>query len=262
MDLGRSFSYMFEDKDWVAKLAIGGGIILIGAILSFLVIPIIAAYALVLGYALVVIRNVYDGSTTPLPEWSNMGEYFVKGITALVGIVIWFIPVIVLGCCIGLLSAAGGNARGGDSGSGVATIAGLLVTCLGCITAIVGIAIALFVYAPLTNFALTNQLSTFWDFSGNWKFIQRNSGNYIIAFLLAYVANIIAGFGIIACFIGVFFTAFWALLVTAHLFGDVARSNMAPSDTTMLPPTPPPMDQPPMDEPPLGQGPMEPAPTA
>jgi hypothetical protein len=260
MDLGRSFTYMFEDKDWVAKLAIGGGIILLGvAFFWVLLIPLIAAYALVLGYALVVIRNVYDGSTTPLPEWNNIGDYFVKGITAFVGILIWFIPVIVLSCCIFLVSAVAGGR--GDDGRSISGGASLLVTCLSCISIIVGIAISLFMYAPLTNFALNNQISTFWDFAGNWQFIQRNAGNYIIAFLLAYVASIIAGFGIIACLIGVFFTSFWALLVTAHLFGDVARGNMAPTDTTMIPPAPPPMDQPPM-EPPMGQGPMEPAPTA
>lgn len=261
MDLGRSFTYMFEDKDWVAKLAIGGGIILLGVLFFWvLLIPLIAAYAVVLGYSLVVLKNVHDGSTTPLPEWNNFGDFFVKGITAFVGMLIWFIPIIILACCFFVVSAAV-TPRGGDTSGNVSGAAGLLLTCLSCLMAIVGIVITLFLYAPLTNFALNNQISTFWDFAGNWKFIQLNAGNYIIAFLLAYVANIIAGFGIIACFIGVFFTTFWALLVTAHLFADVARGNTAPSDTTMVPPAPPPMEPPTM-EPPAGPGPMEPAPTA
>jgi len=259
MDVGRSFTYMFEDKDWIAKLAIGGVILLTGTILFWLVIPIIAAYAVVLGYSLVALRNVYDGSPTPLPEWNNFGDLFVKGITAIVGVLIWSIPVLILLCCIFLTTfAIGGTARG-DNGSAAATFGGLVVTCLTCLTVIVGIIISVVTYAPLTNFALTNQISTFWDFSGNWRFIQQNAGNYVIAFLLAYVANLIAGFGLIACIVGVFFTSFWAMLVISHLFGQVARGNMAPTDTDMLPPAPPPMDQPP---PPMTPGPMEPAPTA
>ena len=44
MDVGKSFTYMFEDKDWLKKIAIGGGILLLGGlILGVLVIPAIAA---------------------------------------------------------------------------------------------------------------------------------------------------------------------------------------------------------------------------
>ncbi len=253
MDVGRSFTYMFEDKDWLAKLAIGGVILLVGGILSFLVIPIIAAYAIVLGYSLVALRNVYDGNPTPLPEWNNFGDFFVKGITALVGILIWSIPVLILACCIVLTSVATGGSARGDNSSTAAGIGGLIISCLSCLTILVGLVIGVFVYAPLTNFALTNQISTFWDFSGNWRFIQQNAGNYVIAFLLAYVANLVAGLGLIACIIGVFFTSFWAMLVISHLFGQVARGNLAPTDTGMLPPAPPP---------PMTPGPIEPAPTA
>jgi hypothetical protein len=91
----------------------------------------------------------------------------------------------------------------------------------------------------LTRFALNGQLNTFWDFSGNLKFIQANASNYIIAVLLVLAANFVAGFGIIACVIGVFFTSFWANLVGAHLFGQVAR-GMPSIDMTPLAPLPPP----------------------
>lgn len=258
MDVGKSFTYMFEDKDWIVKIAIGGGILLLGGlILGWLVIPAIAAAALLLGYALVVVKNVYEGNPNPLPEWTNIGDLFVKGVTALVGVLVWAIPAIVLACCIAAVGIGLGNAAQNNGRDSISTAGGLLLACLYCLTFIVSLVISLFVYAPLTNFALTNQLSTFWDFRGAWKFIQANPGNYIIAFLLALVANFIAGFGIIACLIGVFFTNFWAMLVMAHLFGQVARSNLTPTDSTMLPPTPP------MNEPPSTlQGPFEPAPSA
>ncbi len=248
MDVGKSFTYMFEDKDWIAKIAIGGLVVLLSAFL----IPI----PLLVGYSLRVIKNVAEGAPNPLPEWSDIGDMFVKGLTAIVGVLIWALPVIILACCIAIATTGLGAAASNNGSDGIGALGGLVLSCLYCLTFIVGIFINLFVYAPLTLFALNNQISTFWDFSGAWRFVQANAGNYIIAFLLALVANFIAGFGVIACFIGVFFTSFWAMLVMAHLFGQVARSNLAPTDSTLLPPTPP------MEPPGTMQGPMEPAASA
>lgn len=257
MDVGKSFTYMFEDKEWITKLAIGGVILLAGTILSFLVIPIIAAFALLLGYTLVVIRNVYEGNPTPLPRWDNIGDLFVKGLTALVGALIWALPIIVLAFCVVLvLGLTGGLANSDTSGArALASIAGLVILCLYCILFLLGIGVNLFIYAPLTNFALTNRLSEFWDFQGALRFVRANVGNYLIAFLLALVANFVASFGVIACVIGIFFTSFWAMLVIAHLFGQVARTNLTPTDSTTLPP-PATIDQPPS----MTQGPFGPAP--
>lgn len=259
MDVGKSFTYMFEDKDWIVKILIGGGILLLGALFSWvLLVPLIAAIAVVLGYYLVVLRNVYDGSPNPLPEWTNIGELFRKGIGAVGGLFVWAIPALVLGCCgyLPLLLVRGSNSDGGSSGA--AGIVGVFSFCILCLAAIVGIATALFSYAPFTNYALTNQISTFWDFRGNWEFIKKNTGNYLTAFLVTIVAGFIAGIaGGITCGLLSTFTSFWAYLVAAHLFGQVARANSMPSDPTMLPPAPPPM------EPPSSmQGPFEPAPSA
>jgi len=57
--------------------------------------------------------------------------------------------------------------------------------------------------------------------------ITGNLGNYIIALILAWVASVIAGFGVIACGVGVLFTSFWASLVMAHLFGQLQRASVA-----------------------------------
>lgn len=259
MDVGKSFTYMFEDKDWIVKILIGGGILFLGAIFSWLLlIPLIAAIAVVLGYYLMALRNVYEGNPNPLPEWTNLGEMFRKGIGAVGGLFVWAIPAIVLSCCgyLPILIAQQAN-RNGDANAATG-ILGLFGACIICLAVLVGIATALFSYAPFTNYALTNQMSTFWDFRGNWQFIKNNTGNYVMAFLLTIVAGIIGAVaGSITCGLLTTFTSFWAYLVAAHLFGQVARANATPSDPTMLPPTPPPM------EPPSSmQGPFEPAPSA
>jgi len=65
MDVGKAFGYVFEDKNWLIKLLIGG-ILLFIPVVNF--IPI--------GYALTALRNVAEGKESPLPEWDDWGGYF------------------------------------------------------------------------------------------------------------------------------------------------------------------------------------------
>ena len=260
MDIGKSFTFMFEDKDWIVKILIGGGIMLLGILFSWLLlVPLIAAVAILLGYTLQVLRNVYENNPEPLPKWENFGDLFTRGITAFIGMFVWSLPAILLFCCAyipAILAGAGGSENSGDAATG---IVGLISACMFCVALIVSIAISLFVYAPMTNFALTNQISTFWDFGGNWKFIQANLGNYLIAWVMgSIVASFVAGaLGSITCGLLSTFASFWSMLVMAHLFGQYARAGAPPAGSTMLPPSPP------MDEPPsMMQGPMDPAPSA
>jgi hypothetical protein len=225
MDIGKSFTYVFEDQNWIAKVAIAGGILLVGVLFSFLLgIPAIIASAILLGYTLTVTKNVAEGVANPLPEWSDFGGFLAKGFYAIVGAIIWFAPLIVLLCCFVLFTIVGGSAAGAAGNRGGDAIGGMLgivLLCLQCLMALYGLIAGLTFYAPLTRFAMTNnQLSVFWDVRGNLDLITKNIGNYIIALLIVLVAGFIAQFGVIACVIGVFFTQAWAQLVAAHVFGQ------------------------------------------
>jgi hypothetical protein len=253
VDIGKSFSYVFEDPRWVSKVAIGGAILLVGTILIWLLgLPLLAAAILLLGYSLTVTKNVAEGSVTPLPEWNDFGGLFVKGLYAAVGAVVIYIPAIVLVCCTVLLGFAAGGAGSSASSSGsssnVASAIGILIACVQCLYILYTIIASVYLYAPLTRFALNGQLATFWDFAGNWAFIQSNIGNFVIAFIMVLIASFIGQLGFILCVIPGFFTTFWAQLVGAHLFGQYARGASA---ATMLPPPPmAPMAPPPMEPPP------------
>lgn len=248
MDIGKSFTFLFEDENWITKVAIGGLLVLF----SWLLVPV----PLLIGYALQVTKNVAEGQPKPLPEWNNLGDMFMQGLMALVGSLIWFSPIILLACCMAMFTIATGAAAGADDSGAASGLMGMVVLCFQCVIFIIALALSFFIYAPLTRFALNQQLNVFWDFRGTWEFINANIGNYVIAWLLVLVANFIAGFGVILCFIGVFFTTFWAYLVGAHLFGQFARGSMSPTDSTMLPPAPP------MEPPSMMQEPYNPAPSA
>ncbi len=250
MDFGKSFTYMFEDPNWVAKLVIGAAILLVGVLFSWLLaIPAIIAAALLLGYSFAVTRNVAEGNPTPLPEWNDLGALLVRGLTGLVGLIIWELPIIIVACCIGIVNAALGSAASNTTSSSASTALGLVTACLSCILAVLSFVLGLSAYAPMTRFAIGGPLSVFWDYAGNLRFIQANIANYIIALILTIVAGLIGSLGIIACGIGIFLTQFWSTLVSAHLFGQVARTagGGVYLHPMTVPPGPPPMTPPPAE---------------
>ncbi|MEM8531841.1 MAG: DUF4013 domain-containing protein, partial [Chloroflexota bacterium] len=109
MDIGKAFSYVFDDERWVTKVLLGG--------LLFL-IPIVGQIALS-GYMIKVAKNVVRNHPQPLPEvFDNFGETIVQGLYAFVINLVYFIPYILLAivfsCIPGILGA------GGDSGEAIA----------------------------------------------------------------------------------------------------------------------------------------------
>jgi hypothetical protein len=83
MDIGKSFSFPFEDEKWLSKLVIG-------AIVS--AIPIVNI--IFAGYIVDTIRNVMAGLARPLPEWVDWGDKFMKGLILFLASLVYSIPVI------------------------------------------------------------------------------------------------------------------------------------------------------------------------
>jgi hypothetical protein len=84
MDVGRSISFIFDDKSWIKK-------ILIFAALFFL--PIFG-WLINGGYLLRLATNVIDGKSKPLPQWNNWGGDIAGGFKVFVVALIWSIPSI------------------------------------------------------------------------------------------------------------------------------------------------------------------------
>lgn len=216
MDIGISFGYMFEDKDWLKKILIGGLISLI---------PIVNFAAL--GYLVQIIRNVRDGQALPLPEWDQFGEYFVSGLWLFVVFLIYSIPVIILACLQGVGTAVIGSS-GSGGGDDMATVYLIVSTCLSCLMGIWGLVIGVLSPAIFVRFAETGQVGATMRFGGLMDVIRANVGGYVIVMLLIWVATgIIAPLGLILCLVGVIFTQFWAYLVSGHLLGQLANEVRA-----------------------------------
>jgi hypothetical protein len=211
MDIGISFGYMFEDRDWLKKILIGGLISLI---------PIVNFAAL--GYLVQIIRNVRDGQALPLPEWDQFGDYFMSGLWLFVVFLLYSIPLIILACLQGIGTVVLGSS--GNPSDDVATAYMVVSVCLSCLMAIWGLAIGILSPAILVRFAETGQVGPTMRFGGLMDVIRVNVGGYVIVLLLMWVvSSIIAPLGLILCVVGVVFTQFWAYLVSGHLLGQLAN---------------------------------------
>ena len=210
MDIGRSFTYMFEDQDWIKKILIGGVLLFI-PIVNFVVI----------GYFIEALRNTAEGRELPLPEWDDFGGKFMKGLMAFIASFLYMLPIIfVMAVILGLTAVLAGSLDS-DAAETVSTICPLIGNCL---VFVYGILVMLILPAAVIQYALTEQFGAFFRFGDIMALIKANVGGYIIALLVALVAALIAQIvGGIACGIGIFFTLMWAMLVGANLFGNLVR---------------------------------------
>ena len=221
MDIGSAFTFMFDDEEWVKKLAIGGGIALVGTILS----PILVGLVLFLplgGYMLETLKNVRDGRPTPLPEWSDFGNLFVKVLMLFLIVLVYNIPVIIVACLSGGINV---GLASPDLDASLIQALTILSGCFSCIQVILSLLIGFFIPAAFIRYAQYDTFGSAFQIGDIFAFITGNFGNYIIVILLAWVAGLLAGFGIILCVVGVFFTFFWSTLVSANLYGQVAKQE-------------------------------------
>ena len=223
MDIGSAFTYMFDDQEWLKKIAIGGGIVVAGLILS----PILIGLLLFLpinGYMLETLKNVRDGRPTPLPEWSNFGDLFMKGLMVFVIGLVYSLPGLLFSCGSlvtnpQMIAEFAPDVVNQD----VMTTLGILSGCLGCLQVILSLLGSALVPAGIIRYAHYGTLSSAFEFGAIINFIKNNIGDYIIVFLLSLVAGMAAALGVILCVIGVVFTGFWSVLVNANLYGQLAR---------------------------------------
>ena len=221
MDIGKSFTYMFDDERWVQKLVIGGLLALVS------VIPLVNVFTapVIMGYSLRLLRNVAQKEEKPLPEWDDWGGDWVRGILAILAGIIYAIPIWI----VSLFSWIASYMAGYNDPAQVDGFLGFCMVVLSCLSALWGLLIAIVYPAAQIKYATEGQFASFFKFGEIFPFIRDNLSNYIVAILLTLVAGLIGGLGVILCVIGFFFTYFWALLVESHLYGQVKAESEPPA---------------------------------
>ncbi|UCD97694.1 MAG: DUF4013 domain-containing protein [Chloroflexota bacterium] len=240
MDIGKSFSYPFEDDDWLSKLFLGA-VVSIVPILNF-------AWT---GYTVDIVRNVIDGVSRPMPEWSDFGDKFVKGFIIWAAGFIYSLPAILLGCLpLGILfilpvsrEVSTGSTTATDTFFSIFTGVGILFAC---IIFLYALALSFYFPAVFINFAKKGTFGSCFEIGEIIKVVSQNTGKYLTAWLVSIVGGIVVGvvvsiltsvLGFIVCigwilsWVASALSSVYLFTVLAHLFGQVE----APDNVSVVP---------------------------
>lgn len=182
-DLARSFTYMFEDKNWLSKILVGAAFVL----LSWVIVGI----PFLLGYFLLVVRRSYEDKEVPLPEWENFGDLFSKGILVFVILIVFAIPAFIV--------------QFFPCGELLTTLYVLLITLI----------------YPLVigRFAVTNDLNKVFQINEIIDMLRENIATLAAILIMQIIFWIISSIGVLALFIGLLFTVFYSTLAVGYLYG-------------------------------------------
>lgn len=215
MDIGRAFSFVFEDEKWVTKTLIA----VVVAILSILIIPI----PLLTGYMVAIARNVANGDET-LPEWSDWGRLWMDGLAIIVANIVYTIPFWLIPLILAVPSLLTNNEQAGTSLMSLAVI-------LSCFLITIGVLLLLFISPALVViYARTGEFGSLFQVGRILSFVQACINPILVALvigiLVSVVASIVGGLlNLIPC-IGTILAlpvTVYPLMVMGHAYGQVGR---------------------------------------
>ena len=217
MDIGKSFSFAFEDDRWITKILIAAAILAVGWVFVWLMgIPLLLALLLLGGYQVEITRRVIRGVTPVLPEWHDWGKLLVEGVKfAVIGLV-YALPAIVVSICLGLPISLLGENRSGDP-TWVSWMCGGPLTCLSILW---GILVTLVLPAAVAMYVANDDLAAAFRFGEVIRFTYKNLATYIVTMIMVWVASLIGGLGTWLCLIGWLATYPYSIMVTGHLYGQ------------------------------------------
>jgi hypothetical protein len=221
MDFGQAFTFVFDDEDWIKKIGIGG-------LLSL--IPIIGWF-LVLGWGVEITKRVINKDAEVLPDWDDFGGYLTRGFLAFVVAFVYTLPITILSGCGGGLTVFADTYDEDFLRNAVWVV----TSCLSCLSFIYGIVAYLILPAAIANYAVTNELGEAFKLGEIYAMVRDNLGTYGMVLLGGIVAGLVSGLGLIACVIGVLFTAVYAMAINGHLWGQAYSVSKSDSPAEPVP---------------------------
>jgi len=217
MDIGKSFSFVFEDNRWVTKILIAAAILAVGWVFVWLLgIPLLLAFLLLAGYQVETTRPVIRGVKPVLPEWDDWGKLLVEGIKfAVIGLV-YALPAIIVSICLGVpISLLGEDASGDPT-----WVSWVFGSPLACLSILWGILVALLMPAAVALYVVNDDLAAAFRFGEVISFVRKNLTTYILTAVMSWVAGLIGGLGAWLCLVGWLATYPYSIMVTGHLYGQ------------------------------------------
>jgi hypothetical protein len=231
MDAEKSFSYPFEDREWISKLGLGALISMV-PILNF-------AWS---GYLVDIIRNVMSNNPEPLPTWDDLGKKFSEGLILFGASLIYAFPILIAVCLPLGVSASSdvfaGNNNLPDLSQRLLEAGGALLFCMLCVLVVYGLALSILYPAILILFAREGTFASCFRLREAFRMIRKNAGSFFTAWALSLAANL--GVGLLAGFVNLVVSwipcigwivglvlamavGAYSMTVYAHLFGQFGR---------------------------------------
>ena len=241
MNVEQSFTYPFEDKEWISKLGLGALISMV-PILNF-------AWS---GYLVGILRNMMNHVVEPLPAWDDLGKKFSDGLILFVAGLIYALPIVIpllLPLVVTALSGLSSGIRNMQDIMRSITEAGsVLLLCLSCLVILYGILLSILYPAILVMFAREGTFVSCFKLPEAFALVKNNAAAFFTAWGLSVAASIgvglIVGFvnlvvGWVPCIgwiVGLVLTlasSIYSMTVYAHLFGQFGR--IAYKDNRLVP---------------------------
>jgi hypothetical protein len=240
MQIGKAFSFPFQDKSWISKF-------LLAAVIS--IVPILS-FAWV-GYIVELVKNVIDHKEEPLPEWGDFGKKFVDGFIVTVAYFVYSLPALLVVCLmsglffIPAVVQSSGNASQ-DTVSSLFAGSSFVAFCLICLVAIYALVLTVLLPAILANFAQKRTFQSCFQLGDVYRMAMAHGSTYfmvvlmiiVVGFGVGLVVGLVTGvIGLIPC-IGWIASLILSMLsvayigaVTGHLVGQYgAETYNPPSD--------------------------------
>lgn len=210
MDFARAFSYIFEDSEWLKKVGIAALVLLI---------PLVGPIA-VLGWSLAVTKRLTEGQTTNLlPGWENFSDHLMLGLKAFVVGFAYSLPVVLISSCVNLLPLVAEN-MSGDAYEAMLMVSTVVSICFGCFGFLYGIFLGLILPAAYARVAITGEIGAGFRFAEIFALVKAAIGAYVLVLIGSIAAGFVATLGLIACVIGVIFTAALSYAIMGHFYGQ------------------------------------------
>ena len=205
VDVGEAFGFVFRSRNWFGRLAVGGFCLLF---FWLFFIPLF----LLLGYTVETARTISHGGRE-LPPWTDVGTKLKEGFVLAVVLFIWELPGSILsgsgkpifhGCILNHCVVSSYT----FGPSALAPLGGLYTLLLGLLT------------AAIWSQYLEGGFPSAFDFRAIFRRALLRPGMTVMVWLMAIVAGIIGGLGVILIVIGLLFTLPYAFAVIANLYGQ------------------------------------------
>ncbi|MGD2206083.1 MAG: DUF4013 domain-containing protein [Anaerolineae bacterium] len=225
MDIGKAFTFAFDDEEWIVKILIAAAILAGGILLGILVIPAIVAGLLLAGYGVEITRRVIGRDPQVLPKWDNWGDLFVDGLKVAVISIVYALPIILIGLCLGIPA--------GIAAEDSQEVSAVLNAIMGCLNILWGIPMGLLLPAAIASFVAQDDLAAAFRFRDIFTLVRNHFATYLIVLVIGWVASLVGGLGILVCGIGLLVTGPYAGWITSHLYGQayVEATSLAPEPT-------------------------------